>query len=148
MEQFGPFQMGLQTKLSQADEALKVVKDTLAAYRDEGPSANELAAAKKDVTGGFPLRTASNADIIDYLAVIGFYNLPLDYLETFTSKINAVSQEQVVDAFQRRLDPDKMLTVIVGGEGKEDEATTDATSSRESGEGDGKDKVESKPASE
>lgn len=136
MEQFGPFQIGLQTKLSQTDEALKVVQETLKAYRDEGPSGNELGAAKKDITGGFPLRTASNSDIISYLAMIGFYDLPLDYLDTFTGKINALTQEQIVDAFRRRLDPDKMLTVIVGGEGKTDETEADAsaTESNESGE--------------
>lgn len=127
-----PFQIGLQTKLSQTDEALKVVQDTLRTYREEGPSGNELGAAKKDITGGFPLRTASNADIIGYLAVIGFYDLPLDYLDTFTGKIDVLTQEQIVDAFQRRLDPDKMLTVIVGGEEKTDETTTDATGTEDS----------------
>lgn len=141
MEQLGPFQIGLQTKLSQTDEALKVVRDTLQTWRTEGPSGNELGAAQKDITGGFPLRTASNADIISYLAMIGFYDLPLDYLDTFTGKIEALTQEQITDAFQRRLDPDKMLTVIVGGEEKTDEAQAEATDSTESS-------AEAEPASE
>jgi len=140
MEQFGPFQIGLQTKLSQTDEALEVVKNTLNTYRAEGPSGNELGAAKKDITGGFPLRTASNSDIISYLAMIGFYDLPLDYLDVYTGKVDAVAQEQIVDAFQRRLDPDKMLTVIVGGEEKKDESEADVTGDTESSE-------EAKPAS-
>lgn len=116
MDQFGPFQIGLQTKLSQTGEALKVVSDTLQAFRDEGPSGNELGAAQKDITGGFPLRTASNADIVSYLSMIGFYDLPLDYLDTFTAKVEALTIEQVIDAFKRRLDPETMLTVVVGGE--------------------------------
>ncbi|MGB1256143.1 MAG: M16 family metallopeptidase [Thiolinea sp.] len=116
MDQFGPFQIGLQTKLSQTGEALKVVSDTLQAFRDEGPSGNELGAAQKDITGGFPLRTASNADIVSYLSMIGFYDLPLDYLDTFTAKVEALTSEQVIDAFKRRLDPETMLTVVVGGE--------------------------------
>ncbi|CAA6825937.1 MAG: FIG015287: Zinc protease [uncultured Thiotrichaceae bacterium] len=147
MEQFGPFQIGLQTKLSQTDEALTVAQETLKTYRAEGPSDNELGAAKKDITGGFPLRTASNSNIISYLAMIGFYDLPLDYLDTFTGKVEAISQEQIVDAFQRRLDPDKMLTVIVGGEEKKDETTTDATDSAESSESDESGEA-AKPASE
>ncbi|MGB1009510.1 MAG: hypothetical protein ACPGVP_07295, partial [Thiolinea sp.] len=106
----------LQTKLSQTGEALKVVSDTLQAFRDEGPSGNELGAAQKDITGGFPLRTASNADIVSYLSMIGFYDLPLDYLDTFTAKVEALTSEQVIDAFKRRLDPETMLTVVVGGE--------------------------------
>lgn len=112
--QLGVFEVGLQTKKEQTEEALKVVRDTLGKFQQEGPSAEELEAAKKDVTGGFPLRTASNSQIVEYLGVIGFYNLPLDYLDTFTSKINALSREQIADAFTRRMQPDKMVTVIVG----------------------------------
>ncbi|HPE58907.1 MAG TPA: pitrilysin family protein [Thiolinea sp.] len=125
MAQNGPFIMGLQTKLDQTDEALQVMRETLEHYRTDGPSDNELEAAKKDITGGFPLQTASNDDIVSYLGMIGFYGLPLDYLDTFTGNINAVSREAIVAAFQRRIQPDKMLTVIVGG-GSEAAAQTEA----------------------
>lgn len=121
MQEFGPFELGLQTKLTQTDEALKVVREQLATYRKDGPSDKELEASKKDITGGFPLRTASNSSIVSYLTMIGFYDLPLDYLDTFTDKIQAISKEQIVDAYQRRVDPDKMLTVIVGGAAEESE---------------------------
>ncbi len=122
MGQPGPFQMGLQTKLNQVDEAIEVMNDTLQVFRAEGPSGNELGASQKNITGGFPLRTASNASIVSYLSMIGFYDMPLDYLDTFSANIEALTHEQVVDAFQRRLDPDKLLTVIVGGEAKADAA--------------------------
>ena len=49
--------------------------------------------------------------------MIGFYGLPLDYLETFNASVMAVTREQIVDAFQRRVTPDTMVTVIVGGDG-------------------------------
>ena len=116
MAQNGPFQIGLQTKLSQTGEAIKVVRDTLNGFLTEGPSGNELGAAKKDITGGFPLRTASNAAIVSYLSMIGFYDLPLDYLDKFTGQVDALTQEDVIEAFQQRINPEKMLTVIVGGE--------------------------------
>ena len=137
MEQLGPFQMGLQTKVSQADEAIQVVCDTLKTFRDEGPSGNELGASQKNITGGFPLRTASNSSIVSYLSMIGFYDMPLEYLDTFTAKVDALTHEQVVDAFQRRLDPDKMLTVIVGGDAKT-EASDEDKAAAESGDGEEK----------
>ena len=74
----------------------------------------ELDAAKRNITGGFPLRIASNAKIAEYLAVIGFYGLPLDYLDTFNDKVNAVTVAQIKDAFQRRVRPDQLVTVILG----------------------------------
>lgn len=111
----GPFQIGMQTRGSQVDDAIKVTKDNLSQFIEEGPTADEIEAAKKNITGSFPLRIASNSDIVDYLAVIGFYELPLDYLDTFTQRIEAVDREQIVDAFKRHVDPEKMVTVIVGG---------------------------------
>ncbi|MBK8451739.1 MAG: pitrilysin family protein [Thiofilum sp.] len=114
LAQLGPFQVGLQTKQDQTAEALQVVLDTLKKFQEEGPTETELSASKKDITGGFPLRTASNDDIVEYLGVIGFYGLPLDYLDTFTDKVNAITREQVIEVFKRRLQLDKMLTVVVG----------------------------------
>lgn len=116
MQQNGPFLLSLQTKLDQTDEAIKVANDVMADFQKNGPTDEELIEAKKDVNGGFPLNVASNADIIQYLGMIGFYDLPLDYLDTFTGKIDAITQAQIMDAFQRRLQLDNLLTVIVGGE--------------------------------
>ncbi len=118
MQENGPFTVGLQTKLSQTDQALKVVRDELEKFQKEGPSEDELKASRLNIIGGFPLRTASNDDIIGYLAMIGFYGLPLDYLDTFTDTVNKITREEVIDAFKRRVHPDKMLTVIVGGKAK------------------------------
>lgn len=115
MAERGPFQLGLQTRNDQAAEALKVLRETLATYVAEGPTAKELDAAKKNITGGQALRVDSNRKILEYLAVIGFYQLPLDYLDTFNSKIDAVTLEQVRDAYKRRVQPERMLTVLVGG---------------------------------
>lgn len=111
----GPFQMGLQTRNDQLDEALDVLKQTLVDFRNDGPSDEELTAAKQNITGGFALKLDSNSKIVDYVAMIAFYELPLDYLDTLMGKVEAVSAEQIKDAFQRRIDPDKLVTVIVGG---------------------------------
>lgn len=118
LAQLGVFQIGLQTKLEQTDEAVKVVGDVLGKFQQEGPTAEELEASKKDVSGGFPLRTANNSQIVEYIGMIGFYQLPLDYLDTFTTKVNALTREQITEAFTRRVQPDKMVTVIVGGDEK------------------------------
>ncbi|MHB1353100.1 MAG: M16 family metallopeptidase [Thiobacillus sp.] len=117
MLQAGPFQLGLQTKLEQTGEAMDVARSTLQQFIAEGPSEAELAQAKANLTGGFPLRIDSNRKILDYLAVIGFYNLPLDYLETWTEKVNAVDTAAVRQAFARHLDPERLVTVVVGAEG-------------------------------
>lgn len=114
LKQPGAFQIGLQTKKEQADEALQLVRKTLADFIDKGPTEKELLAAKQNIVGGFPLRIDSNSKIIGYLSVMGFYDMPLTYLADFTRKIEQVSVAQVRAAFKRRIHPDAMVTVIVG----------------------------------
>jgi zinc protease len=118
MTERGPFLMGLQTKNDQAAQAREVLMGTVRRFREEGPSEAELAAAKKNITGGFPLRIASNSKIVQYLAVIGFYGLPLDYLDRFSARVSAVTAEQIRDAFGRRVHPARFATVVVGPRGE------------------------------
>ncbi len=113
----GPFLMVAQTKNAQAEEALGVMRKTLARFVDEGPSEAELEDAKQNLIGGFPLRIASNAKIVEYLAMMGFYDYPLDWLDTLTTKLAAVDVEQVRDAFSRRIHAPAGIAVIVGGNG-------------------------------
>ncbi|MCG8324595.1 MAG: insulinase family protein [Thiotrichales bacterium] len=114
MKQTGPFVAGLQTRADQAEEAIRVLKENLQRFIAEGPTEQELIDSKKNITGGFPLRIDSNGKILGYLAAIGVYDLPLDYLDTFNDKVNAVTVDQIRDAFQRRLSPDNFITVMVG----------------------------------
>ena len=113
-QQPGPFQIGLQTRRDQAQEAVSVVRKVLADFVANGATAAELEAAQQNLIGGFALRIDSNQKILSYLAVIGFYRLPLDYLDTFTARIEAVTLEQVREAFARHVDPDRLATVVVG----------------------------------
>lgn len=116
MSQLGPFQIGLQTKKEQADEALKLVMETVQQFVDNGVTEKELAAAKDNLIGGFPLRIDSNSKILEYLNMIGFYKLPLDYLDSFNQHVAQVTVSQINDAFRRRIHPDRFATVIVGAE--------------------------------
>lgn len=115
MREQGPFQIGLTTRNEKTSEALEVLNQTFKEFIDKGPSEDELEAAKKNITGGFALRLSSNKKILNYIAVIGFYNLPLDYLDTFNTKVDAVTLKSIKETFKKRLDLDKMVTIIVGG---------------------------------
>lgn len=116
MRGLGPFQMGLQTSNDQRDEALALLNKILRNFIKHGPTKKEMQQAIKNITGGFPLRIDSNKDIIGYIAMIGFYDLPLNYLETFNANVEAVTAAKVQDAFRRRIHPDRLVTVLVGGD--------------------------------
>ena len=114
MAELGPFQIGLQTKKDQADAALKLVHETLDKFMKNGVTEKELIAAKANIIGGFPMRIDSNGKILDYLSVIGFYKLPLNYLDEYNKKVASVTTAQIKEAFNRRLKPENFVTVIVG----------------------------------
>lgn len=115
MVEAGPFQIGLQTKKEQANEALKVVNATVGKFVQQGVTEKELKAAKDNIIGGFPMRIDSNSKMLEYLNVIGFYQLPLNYLDDFSKQVSQVTVAQVNEAFKRRIQPANFATVIVGG---------------------------------
>jgi zinc protease len=116
MAQPGPLVIGLQTRNAQVDDALKVARETVAKFVAEGPTEAELVQAKNNLVGGFPLRIDSNAKILDYLRVIGFYRLPLTYLDDWIKNVEQVTLEQIRDAFKRRVRPEGLSVVVVGGD--------------------------------
>lgn len=120
----GPFILGLQTRNEQSQEALALLRKILSEFIEQGPTKEELAHSIKNITGGFPLRVDSNKDIIQYIAMIGFYGLPLDYLNTFNASVEAVTLEKIKDAFKRRVHPDTLVTVTVGGSAAQEKAST------------------------
>ncbi len=115
MREKGPWMAGMQTRNEKVEEGLKVMRETIRTYIDQGQTEEEFAASVKNITGGFPLRIDNNSKIVEYLSMIGFYGLPLDYLDTFIDKIKALTVDQTREAMKRRLHPDKMVTVVVGG---------------------------------
>jgi zinc protease len=110
----GPFLVGLQTRHDQAREALELARAVVAEFVARGPTEAELAAAKKNLVGGFPLRIDTNRKVLEQLALIGFYRLPLDWLDEYPTRVQGVTVAQIRSAFARRVDPAKLSIVVVG----------------------------------
>ena len=114
MPGIGPFMINLSTKNNQTKAAIDITRETLASFIKKGPNQDDLLAAKQYLTGSFPLSLASNRSIADMLIKISFYHLPADYLQTYISRINAVSIEEIKMAFEQQIMPNKLLQVTVG----------------------------------
>jgi zinc protease len=114
MQVEGPFIINLSTRNEQTAQALELLRKNLREFIQKGINEQQLKQAKDNILGSFPLSTSSNSNILAYLAAMGFYNLPLDYLDSFNDRINKVTVKDVQKAFERHIHPDKMLTVTVG----------------------------------
>ncbi|MCW8831013.1 MAG: insulinase family protein, partial [Gammaproteobacteria bacterium] len=123
MREAGPFMMGMQTRADQADQAVGLLKAELEKYIKEGPEDDELADSISNVVGSFPLNLDSNGKLMGYLAMMGFYDMPDDYLQTFVDQIGSVTPADARKAMAQRIKADRLVTVIVGdiaGEATED----------------------------
>ena len=111
----GTFEAGLQTRNDQADQALKVLQETIARFIEVGPTDAELAAAKANLINGYPLRLDRNRKLLDNLSAITWNQLPLNTLDVWTQQVAAVKKDDVRNAFKRHLDMRRMISVLVGG---------------------------------
>lgn len=110
----GAFTIGLQTRPDQAQQALDLVRVVLAKFVAEGPTEKELQAAKDNLIGGFALRLDSNSKLLGNVANIAWNGLPLDYLDRWTERVNQLTVADVRAAFARKVQPDKLATVVLG----------------------------------
>lgn len=110
----GIFTMYMQTKTSQAQDALVEAQKVLKQFVEEGPTEKEVEDAKQGIIGAFPLTIGNNARIADTLAEMIFYKKPLDYLNIYPKEIEKLSRETIQETFKKYIHPDKMALVIVG----------------------------------
>ncbi len=116
MRELGPFMMGMQTRSDQTAESLELLREELERYLEEGPSTDEIKASINNITGSFPLNLDSNSKLLDYIAMIGFYDLPLDYLHNFIQRVEAIDANAAKTAMQQRIRADRLVTVVVGSD--------------------------------
>lgn len=110
----GPFLISLSTKNAEAINAIALTKEVLQHFIKEGPNQQELQSAKQYLTGSFPLSLASNKTIATLLLRMAFYHLPDNYLTTYVDNINAVTINQIKNAFKKQVHPDAFLLITVG----------------------------------
>lgn len=110
----GAFTISLQTRPDQAAQALQVSRDVLKKFVTDGPSETDLQTAKANLINSFALRIDSNRKLLDNIANINWHGLSLDYLNQWTAQVDKVSVADVKAAFARTLQPDRMVTVVLG----------------------------------
>jgi len=114
MEHAALYLGGAATRNDSVAESIEVIRAEIAGLAADGASAEELEAAKRYLTGAFPLRFDSSSKIARMLANMQFDKLGIDYIERRNDIINAVSLEDVRRVAHRLLDLDRLILVVVG----------------------------------
>jgi zinc protease len=110
----GSFQFVMQTKNETAMEAIGLAQEEIRRMREQEVSDQELSDAKNYLTGSFPLRFDTNRKVAGFLAQVEYFNLGLDYPNRYNELIRKVSRADVQRVAKQFLQPDKLITVVVG----------------------------------
>jgi zinc protease len=91
------------------DESIRVVKDLL----DQGPSEEELAKAKRYLTGQFPLGLQAPDQLADQLVEIEFYGLDPKFVENYDASVNGVAMADCRRALKSYFCTDDLRILVV-----------------------------------
>jgi zinc protease len=114
----GSFQFIMQTKNESAEEAVRLALEEIRRIREQPVSEQELNDAKNYMTGSFPLRFDTNRKVAGFLAQVELFELGLDYPNRFGALVDKVSRDDVQRVARQFLQPEKLITVVVGNQKK------------------------------
>jgi zinc protease len=105
---------GVATNNEDVAESIRLVREQVASVAAGEITADELEGAKTFLTGSFPLRLTSNAQVAQLLRSMSAQELGRDYLDRRNGYIEAVTLDDVKRVAARVFDAEKLLFVVVG----------------------------------
>ncbi len=110
----GSFQVGFATRPETTGEAVRSTFEVLERMAGEPVTDEELAEAKRRVTGSLVMSTQTVSQLAGLRGNIALNDFPLDYYDHYADNIAAVSQEDVQEVMRRYASPDRLTIVVVG----------------------------------
>ena len=108
------FRTSTSVRNAVTDSAIVETLNEIHRIRNEYVSDKMLDAAKATYLGNFIMSTEDKSLLADFAVNIKTQNLPEDFYETFISKINEVTKEDVMRVAQKYLKTDNLRIVVVG----------------------------------
>ncbi len=114
LEHSGLVSGGSQTRSDQAEAVITLIKDEIARFAEDGPTADELANAKAYLIGNYPLRFVTSGGIADQLLGLQIDGKGVDYVDRRNGLIAAVTIDDVRRVARRLFGSGDMTVVRVG----------------------------------
>lgn len=108
------FEGSFSTRNEKVGEAITTLKQTLTEFAKDGVSEEELAEAKRFLTGSFIVGLDSNSSIVNFITMMQLQNLGIDYMDKRNSLIKAVTRENVNVLAKKLIQLDKLQLIMVG----------------------------------
>ena len=114
LKQAGDFEAETNTRTDATGEVLRLIVDEFWRLQRERVGERELDGAKAYLTGSFPLTIETPESIAMQVVNALFYGLPLEQLQTFRERVNAVTVDDIQRVARDLLRPDRLSVVLVG----------------------------------
>ncbi len=114
------------TKVGSTGEAIRALLDEVKAFRgDRQPTDEEVARAKQSILTSFVFRVDTPEDVLGQQLALEYFGYPLDWIDRYRERIEAVTTEQVRAAAQEHLRPERFSILVVGpSEGRDVDLST------------------------
>jgi len=113
-EEPGTFTAYIGTSPEHRQRAIDGFLDEIRRIRSEPPSAQELQDVKDYLTGSFVFGLERNSNLAAYAIRARRFGLGFDFLQRYPDLIRAIDAEQVRDAAERHLHPDRLVVISAG----------------------------------
>lgn len=110
----GDIEASTNTRSDATGEVLRLMVDEFWRLQRERVRERELADAKAYITGSFPLTIETPDAIATQVLNVLFYGLPVEELQTYRDRVNAVTVDDIERVAKTYLHPDRLSVVLVG----------------------------------
>ncbi len=110
----GAFSATAEVRTEVTDSALVELMAQLRRLGTEPVPATELENAKGALVGSFPLTVETAQQVAEQVARVKTLGLPADYLQTYRTRLTAVTAPTLQQAVRRYVRPQQALVVVVG----------------------------------
>jgi zinc protease len=114
LKQAGQLAAQTSTRSEATGETLRVMVDEFARLVREPIGETELGDAQAYLTGNFPLTIETPGAIATQVLDVLFYDLPIEEVQKFRQRVNAVTVDDIEWETTRYLEPDRLTAVLVG----------------------------------
>jgi zinc protease len=112
----GSFSVVLQTKNASANQAITEVLEEIRRIQIKPVTDQELDESRSYLVGSFPLRLDTSSKLSNFLSMVEFNGLGLDYIEKYPKLIASVTKEEILRVAKTYLQPDRFILVVVANE--------------------------------
>ncbi len=110
----GPWLINAGVASKNLPQAVDLIRSEIARFVSEPVTAEELADSQANYIGRLPLSLESNAGVAGALLSLERFDLGLDYYPRFAGLVAAITPEEVLQAAQHYLHPDRLAIATAG----------------------------------